>query len=150
MIYKRRTLWADPPWHGVSFHKMPFTRQTWSTTSLPSTHSSRQTDTMTHSLHRLYSLCSVAFWVAAKLLFVTKHAFAVTDAPNSFSRWAHGITAVLYHKYSVVKSLLCLIIQAGSTTKLSCLKTWNFSTYHKTHDQIDAKYCQESTCAQPQ
>lgn len=41
--------------------------------------------------------------------------------PTPSPRWAHGITAVLYHKYSVVKSLLCLIIQVGSTTELSCL-----------------------------
>ena len=55
-----------------------------------------QTDTMTSSIltdHILCSFCSVALWMPVKLLFVTKHAFAMTDAPNSFSllsSWNHS------------------------------------------------------------
>ena len=48
-----------------------------------------QTDTTTLSLprdHILCSLCSVGLWMSAKLLSVTKHPFAVTDAPNSSSQ----------------------------------------------------------------
>lgn len=82
-VYRRRETCGDPPWQGNSFPKMPVTEQTWTPPLHPP-----QTDAMTHSLltdHVLYSLRSVAHWMSVKLLFVTKHAFAVTDAPNSFS-----------------------------------------------------------------
>lgn len=79
-------------WHGVSFHKMLVTKPTWSIKPF----NNPQGDTMTHSLltgHTLYSLCSVALWISARLLLVTNHAFAMTDAPNPFSplsSWNHS------------------------------------------------------------
>lgn len=65
--------------------------------------------------------------------------------PTSSSHWACGITTVLYHKYSVDKPLLCLIIQVGSTTQFNCLEIlWDFSA-NNSSDHADANHHHVST-----
>lgn len=142
-VSRRRVTCGDPPWHRDSFPKMPVTEQTWTTPLTPP----KQTPWPIHSWQTTFFIASVP-WHFGCLLnrYLLQSMLLLWQMPPTPSpRWAHGITAVLYHKYSVVKSLLCLIIQVGSTTELNCLAIlWDFSM-NNTHDHIGANPCQVST-----
>lgn len=80
---------------GKKFHfvRHPWFKQTWSTTPLTPPPKNRDHGPFTPDRPTLYSLCFIALWMSAKLLLVTKHAFAMTDSPNSFSllsSWNHS------------------------------------------------------------
>lgn len=122
------------PWHRVSFHKMLVNPLT----------SPRQTPWPFHSWQTIFFVASVLQHFGRLLnCCLLQSMLLLWQMPSTPSlRWAHGITAVLYHKYSVVKSSLCSIIQAGSTTELNCLGIlWDFST-NNARDPIDANPCQ--------
>ena len=107
------------PWHGDSFHKTPVAKRTWTAPWTPPS----QTPRPIHSWQTVFFIASILEHMGCLLnCYLFQSMLLLWQMPPTPSpRWAHGITAVLYHKYSVVKSLLCLIIQVGSTTELSCL-----------------------------
>lgn len=90
------------------------------------------------------SLWSTVFCESAKSSFVISMLLWWQMPPTPFLSWAPEITAVLYHKHSVVTSLLCLIIHVSPATELNCLEIlWDFSP-NNTHDHIDANPYQVS------